>query len=68
MELKVVFYYLISGFLSLLISPEVKVGWVLLITFLSVKYENLGRIGSREEGVAGDVNTLVGRRISTGSS
>lgn len=67
MELKVVFYYLISGFLSLLTSPEVKVGWFLLI-FLSVKYENPGRIGNRKEGVAGNVNTLVEGRISTGSS
>ena len=68
MELKVVFYYLISGFLSLLTSSEVKVGWFLLITFLSVKYENPGRFGSRKEGVAGNVNTLVEGRISTGSS
>lgn len=62
------FYYLISGFLFLLTSLEVKGGQLLLIILLSVKYENAIRIQSREEEVAGNVNTLMGSRIQTGSS
>lgn len=61
MELKVVFYYLISGFLC-------KGGMVFTNNIPFCKVWKSGQDWEQRGGVAGDVNTLVGGRISTGSS